>query len=729
MKYLIICFLFLIPTFAIAQANFWQQSNGPFGAYVSSIVSDSNGTLYAGTDGSGIFKSTDEGKSWSSSNAGLTSLSITTIAVGSDTVLFVGTVEGVFKSTNHAQSWERIDNWMTSTYTNVLLITRNGAVFVGTSGGGIYRSTNEGSSWYQLNIGLTNFSIRAFAENQQGFIFAGTEEEYHGMTGGGTGGLHRSTDGGNSWVVVKQPEWISAITVDLNNDVYAGTYAGQVYRSTNSGDDWFTADSGLPAEYIHSLVADNANRLYAGTGQVSASLGHGVFCSTNHGISWLGSSNGLSSMYINSIYSDHSGRLFTGTGGGGICFSTDFGAHWSEGNLGLLNTWIHSICVSRNGYIFAGTGYGYSGPYIGNGLFRSTDGGTSWQESNEGLKSSWIQSISIDSSNWVYTGTSNGVYRSTNLGATWMQTPLDSIRLNALAIAPNQSIFAGSYLGVYRSTDRGDTWAQANVGLEDWSVNCMIAVPNSGFIYAGTGNVNGLPSGHVFRTTDNGNNWTSTSIGIPDTYIYSLAVDSVGNLYAGTYDNGLFRSNNNGLSWENIGLPNVSINCIALNSRSNIYVGSYSNSGDGVFQSTDAGVTWNLLNNGLTSTSVFALAPDHSGLLFAGTYRQGVFRSIHSTTNVQQSSNNKINGFHLEQNYPNPFNPLTRINFSIPFRCKVHVRIFDLLGNQIATLVDRDLDSGSYSREWNGSSSASGVYFYRIEAGGFFVVKKMLLIK
>jgi photosystem II stability/assembly factor-like uncharacterized protein len=421
--------------------------------------------------------------------------------------------------------------------------------------------------------------------------------------------------------------------------------------------------------------------------------------------------------------------LFAGSGGGGVYYSTDTGGYWSAANLGLLNTWIHSIGVARNGYVFAGTGYYSSGPYIGNGLFRSTDGGASWQESNAGLPSSWIHSISFDSSSWVYAGTSNGVHRSTNLGTTWMQTSLSSVRINALTIAPNQSVFAGSYLGVYRSTDRGGTWIEVNTGLQDRSVNCLISAPNNGFIYAGTGNVSGPVNGQVFRTTDNGNNWTPTSVGIPNTYIYSLAVDSSGNIYAGTYYYGMFRSNNDGLSWGNIGLPNVSIVCIGVNSRSDIYVGGYGNSGNGVFQSTNGGATWNGLNNGLTSTSVYALSLDHSGYLFAGTYRQGAFRSIRSTTDVQHFGSNEVHRFHLGQNYPNPFNPLTRIDFSISIRCRVHVRVFDLIGNQIATLLDTDLDHGSYSTEWDGSSSASGVYFYRIDAGSFVETKKMLLVK
>ena len=90
--------------------------------------------------------------------------------------------------------------------------------------------------------------------------------------------------------------------------------------------------------------------------------------------------------------------------------------------------------------------------------------------------------------------------------------------------------------------------------------------------------------------------------------------------------------------------------------------------------------------------------------------------------------------FNLEQNYPNPFNPTTKIKFSIPsvgqrHAFGVHLIIYDILGREVITLINQQLKPGDYEVEWDGSNYASGVYFYKLEAGSFVETKKMVLIK
>lgn len=85
--------------------------------------------------------------------------------------------------------------------------------------------------------------------------------------------------------------------------------------------------------------------------------------------------------------------------------------------------------------------------------------------------------------------------------------------------------------------------------------------------------------------------------------------------------------------------------------------------------------------------------------------------------------------FALNQNYPNPFNPTTAINFDLPTKSKVSLKVYNVLGQLVTTLVDEELDAGSYETEWDASSTGSGVYFYKIEAGSFVETKKMMLLK
>lgn len=85
--------------------------------------------------------------------------------------------------------------------------------------------------------------------------------------------------------------------------------------------------------------------------------------------------------------------------------------------------------------------------------------------------------------------------------------------------------------------------------------------------------------------------------------------------------------------------------------------------------------------------------------------------------------------FSLSQNYPNPFNPTTTIKFDIPKEVKVTLKMYDMLGAEVATLVDEVMKPGYYKYEWNASQFASGVYFYRISAGNFISSKKLILLR
>lgn len=88
-----------------------------------------------------------------------------------------------------------------------------------------------------------------------------------------------------------------------------------------------------------------------------------------------------------------------------------------------------------------------------------------------------------------------------------------------------------------------------------------------------------------------------------------------------------------------------------------------------------------------------------------------------------------VNSFELSQNYPNPFNPTTNINFSIPNTSEVTLKIYNDLGQELITLVNGNLNSGSYKVDWNAAEYTSGIYYYKIQAGEFVQTRKMLLIK
>jgi hypothetical protein len=99
------------------------------------------------------------------------------------------------------------------------------------------------------------------------------------------------------------------------------------------------------------------------------------------------------------------------------------------------------------------------------------------------------------------------------------------------------------------------------------------------------------------------------------------------------------------------------------------------------------------------------------------------------TVNIDETVNNTPNEFSLFQNYPNPFNPLTHISFSIPVTSNVKLVIYDLLGNEIVTLVNELKSPGSYKVKFDAAEFSSGIYFYILNAGNFIETKKMVLIR
>ncbi|MDZ4712841.1 MAG: T9SS type A sorting domain-containing protein [bacterium] len=100
-----------------------------------------------------------------------------------------------------------------------------------------------------------------------------------------------------------------------------------------------------------------------------------------------------------------------------------------------------------------------------------------------------------------------------------------------------------------------------------------------------------------------------------------------------------------------------------------------------------------------------------------------------STVGVSNISNEIPSDYQLYQNYPNPFNPKTIINYQIPMFSNVILKIYDILGNEVVTLVNEKQNAGIYEAEFDGSGLASGIYFYRLIAGEFIHTKRMTLVK
>ena len=591
----LLLFLLLAPSEASAQ-NFWQATAGPYGGDITAIVVNSSGQVFAAGWRAGIFRSSDNGVTWTSVNIGLTNTDVYALAVSSTGVLFAGTSgNGAYRSTNNGDTWVAANTGLTDPDVRALAASRAGPVYAGTNINGVYRTTDNGATWKQIAASSANENVQTLALNTAGTIFAGTNSS----------GVNRSTDDGLNWDMAGIGD-VRSLAVSPSGVVYAGTYGNGVSVSADNGKNWTAYNTGLRVLDIQ-CVATNSAYVFAGTSN------GGIYRSSDNGKSWTSASIGLANMTINSLAINASGLVLAGTYGGGVYRSTDSGGLWSVSNAGLMNTFIYSLAVGNQGSVYAGTG--------GAGIFRTSDDGNTWASVSTLMSNAYVQWIVVNRGGDIFAGTSGeGVYRSTDNGLSWAQSNngLLSVDITCLAVDSSNRVFAGATDGsVFSSTDRGGSWSL----LKSFSGMILsMVVDSAGRVYAGTS------GGGLYRSTDRGTSWTTAWLGLPTDDILCLTLNKSGSLYAGTYGSGVYRSTNNGGSWTavNGGLSNGYIYSIALNSYGHIFAGT---AGSGIFRSTDNGGSWSQVNTGLSNTDVLSLAIPSKGYIYAGMYGAGVYRT------------------------------------------------------------------------------------------------------
>ena len=396
-------------------------------------------------------------------------------------------------------------------------------------------------------------------------------------------------------------------------------------------------------------------------------------------------------------------------------------AQWVQS--GLSNVDISALVASGTDLI-AGTNHCYDGSCNGTGVFRSTDDGTTWIDASSGLTNTDVRSFVVSGTN-LFAGTyGGGVFRSTDSGASWsnVDSGLTKPYVYALTISPDTlaTLFAATYGGVFRSTNNGTSWTKVNTGLTDTIVLSLVVSDTN--LFAGT------CCDGVFRSTNNGTIWSRADSGLENTEVWCFAVSDT-NLFAGTYGDGIFLSTNNGTNWTavNFGLtlPDKDIRSFAVWQK-NIFAGT----DGGVFLSTSNGGSWSHVDSGLIGTHVTSFGVNGANL-FAGMVSNGVWRRPLSevTTSVKTYDSDLPMHFSLGQNYPNPFNPSTVISYELPKASHVTLKVYNVLGREVAVLVNEHKPAGVHHLRFNAIDLPSGVYFCRLQTGKFSEMKKLILLR
>ncbi|HET7152693.1 MAG TPA: hypothetical protein VFJ29_02935, partial [Candidatus Kapabacteria bacterium] len=485
----------------------WTQMNMPGSNIIRAFVQN-GADIFAGSQGGGVFLSTDNGASWSPRNNGLGNTNVYTLLF-QNASLYAGTASGVYVSSDNGASWESRTAGLPSD-TAVQSLAAHGAVIIaGTYGGPAFISTNGGVNWIN-DTSLQASNINALVAHGNS-IYAAAD-----------GGVYHTTDDGISW---KKDTSTTAYTLTIdNNNFYVGGY-GEIMVSTDNGATWNKETAGLQGQYVYAIWA-SGNDLLVGVQNGP------VLSSTNGGVTWSTNSNGIPTTFTTYTFFNSGATIFAGNSAG-IYQTTLNSGSWSAANSGMISPYIQAVCVDpNNGNIIAATLTGT--------INISSDNGATWSPAATSMGTYPIF-IKMHG-NKIFAGSYNGLYSSTNYGSTWLvDTAGFGTKYFTSFFVHNNIEFIGSGKGVFRSTDNGASWQAASNGIASPYVYGFTEIGDS--LYAGS-------DGGVSLSTDNGTSWTTIDSNMPDIYVFR--VGSIGHtLFAAAAGNPyrVYSSKNAGGVW------------------------------------------------------------------------------------------------------------------------------------------------------------------------------------
>lgn len=637
--------------------------------------------VWTGTQGMrGIYKSADGGETWTKKDNGITEWGEITfrgfnVRPGNSNIVFAGAeiatgimgmefdkAKGkIYKTEDGGESWRCV--WEGDSLARFILFDPSNPDIMYASTGifdreaynevgvGVLKSTDGGETWRQINNGLNNLFVgflEMHPEDPQ-TLFAAAGNNVHRDNSG----VYKTTNGGESWTQLLSPDGSSMTVVTLSpsdpNVVYAGGEHA-FYRSDDAGESWQKfwrsaehcwGPPGVRAGFPISAVVDPDDPLTIFVNNYSG----GVFKSTDGAETWMDCSTGYTGADLHCVVvaSHNADVVYTigrsgpfrsfngGQGWSGLAFSPAAFAEWDAVAVNPQNPL--EILIADE---FEGS------------LLRSTDGGNTWElifqhplvkgggvSNRHGFKAI---AYAPSDPNVIYAGMRKG------------RRTIDG------------NFYVGPSFGIYKSVDGGKTWEEKNHGLEDAdkNVNDIVVHPdNPDIAYVATWRDG------IFKTIDGGESWLAINNGLLSLDVRSLTIDSENPdvVYAGLAEGvGIFKTSNGGELWEAIN-AGIRVECPSFLQRvgqvqpgvslvkpkraigGEYYSIPWTNIGSividpvepqilytadhhlGVYISTDGGVSWTPINEGLSTKAVTALALSADGrVLYAATSGEGVFR-------------------------------------------------------------------------------------------------------
>lgn len=800
----------------------------------------SGNTIIAGGVSGGIWKSTDDGSTWTNKLSPAVIHSTTCIAQdtrsGHQDTWYVGTGEfsgsanggggayfrgdGVFKSTDNGESWTLLSSTSDgnvqsfSSYwryvTNIAVNPVNGDVYAATTGN-ILKSTDGGTNWTtSIGSGAGTSTPADVQITSTGVVYAGIPSSMPDA------GIYRTPDGGTTWTNIKPTSFPTyarvVIAIDPNNEnvvyywVYTGvapsgtalwkyTYPGS---GTGAGDgNWVNLTSKLPTG-IGGLVGnlnvqggyDMVMKVQPGNSNLVVIGGTNLYRTTDGFATQIGAAGWIGgyatannvSQYANQhpdqhsfvfLASPNSAIAYSGHDGG-LSKTTNIAATtvaWSNLNTGYVTSQFYSISIDEsmsgdpaiaggmqdNGNYYARTA-SYNDPWVewphgGDGGYSAIkNNGSGYTIYFETQNSGFLRRMKYNTSGTLLSSANIRMNYSVGSSQLFINPfVVDPNDFNIMYICMGDSVWRNSNLSNISDNNSTNT----SVGWQVLSNTPAAAGQPTALAVSKASPANrlyyGTSSGQVWKM-DNANTGdpTATNItgaGFPSGYVSCIAVDQAdANKVFVVFSNyevkSLWASTDGGSTWSDVS-GNLEQNTDGSGNGPSCRWATYYDNGSTTtfFVATSTGLYSTTNLNGTSTvwtqegaTSIgnvvcdMVVARQSDGKVVVGTHGTGVYSTTVST-GIESETSSIPTSYALNQNYPNPFNPSTKIKFSLPSSENVKLTIYDITGRKVRELVNQDLSAGVHTVDFNASNLASGTYIYRIQAGSYVQSKKMILMK
>lgn len=649
------------------------------------------------------------------------------LAVLDSNIIFAGLYSGkMYRTTNGGTTWTPIT--ISSSPIRRIVINSNNDLFIGTDAG-LYRSSNLGNT----NELIFNGTISDMAINSQNNLFVSLI---------GVHGIAFSSDNGNTWSLLPTPSSNRSISIDSNDEIVIGSSTG-IYKSVNNGSSW---EQILACNNFLLSIKKFGDRILAAT------YSNFVYFTKDNGISWDTISVNINQTFSTFISESH--QIYVG-GYGNLIKSINDGLSWFHYKGDLTNPLVFEFTNDENGYIYISSGLSIYktikpeeldgwhlqvsntfnllskvylidqsiGLVVGSlgTILKTTNGGSSWYSQQSGTFYN-LWGISFCNSNYgIAVGEGGTILKTTNGGSNWyIQTSGTTARLNSVSfIDVNNALIVGENSLILKTTDGGATWVQRSSGTGSW-------IYLNGVKHIDVNNAFAVGSlGTILKTSDGGATWIQQSSGT--TYaLMNIAFSSSSRGLAVGNNGIILLTTDGGVNWSTKFLNTDNLWDISFPDAMNATaVGSNGL----ILRSINGGQSWYHQYSGTANNLLGVCLSDYNTGIAVGSSGTILKTGNSYVTNVGEDGFYRPNEFLLSQNYPNPFNPSTTIKYFIPKFSHVIIKVFDILGNEIETLVNEEKSAGRHELSWNAANIPSGVYLYRLQVGNLVEVKKMIILK